>query len=312
MKKMVVLVLAVLLAGIAVFATGIRYSGNLKIEPPASQRARMKQMPAEEKAMMRSMGINLYSMKGYSFEAMADGGHFKMVYTSSFAIFKKGSYVLGDSGRKVAYIVFPDRKRYVKLDLNNLQKTVSGIAHKTRMTYSNLKMEVVPLAPKVISGIPCTGKRIAVSYDVSTSIMGFHHRSREKKVTDYYTTSEYDAMKLFGGHNWHTKVFAVGYAPFDKVIASKIGFLGFSIMAKTRSYSNGKDNGTMTLTILNVRPSVISPSTFHLPSGYTQTTIGAMLQGSFRGRQAPGGTAQAVKKKKKRPSLKDILSGFNE
>jgi len=311
MKKTMVLVLAVMLVAIGVSA-GVRYSGSLKIELPPSQRGQMKQMSPEEKSMMRSMGMDLDAMQGYNFEAMADGGHFKMVYTSSFVMFKKGSYVLGNSGKKVAYFVFPDRRQYVKMDMDKMQDAVSDASRKAKMTYSNLEVSVIDLAPKVISGLPCRGKRITVSYDLSTSMMGFHHRSHEKRVTDYYTTSKYDAMSLFGGHNWHSGVYSVGYGSFDKVIANKVGFLGFPVRAKTTTYTDGKEGGTTTLNISNVRVGAISPSTFRLPVGYTQTTMTEMAAHSFGGSRKQGDAPPAKGTKKKRPSLKDILSGFNQ
>lgn len=316
MKRTCILVLILLLAGVSAVA-GVKYSGTIKIELSAEQQKaqqNMRNISPEEKAMMKKMGMDPDSMssamKGYSFDAMADSGRVKMVFTSPFFFFRKGSYMLGDSGKKISYYVFPDKRQYVSMDTDKVQDFASDAQQKFKMTYSGLQVNITPLAPKVINGLPCTGKRITVAYSLTTHMMG-RHTSREKRVTDYYTTTKYDAMAFFGGHNWHTKVFSVGYAPYDKIISDKVGFLGFPVMARTTSYSNGKTINKTTLTITNVHLQVIPASTFQLPAGYTKTTIQNMSRGQF-GRGSHGDNNGSREQQEKHRSLKDILSGFND
>lgn len=265
---------------------GIQYKGSVRTEGGAAEQA--KQMGAEEREAMRKMGIDPSGALNLDFEVQAEEGKFKQTYLTAFGLFPKGTYVLGDTSGKKAYIVLPDKRQYIEMDLDKLQDMGRNVAGATRMAYSSQSCSVTPLPPKVVGGITCAGKRVELSYTVSVSIMGMNNVTRTVEVTDYYTTDKFDVLKLFGGFNWHQQGVATGDPAFDKAVAAKVGFLGFPVEVRTRRVVNGKDEGTTVLTTRDVQMAAILPGTFTLPSGYQKTEFGlGMLMGGEQGGALP-------------------------
>jgi len=271
------LVLSIVIGALTISAqalVGISYKGKVEVKLPPEQQQKQEQMTKEDQAMMKSMGLG-NGLSGFQFEAKAENGKYKMTYTTGFAIFPKGSYILGDAKARVGYIVFPERQEYVKLDIDELQGTANKLSSSVHMQFENEHVEVTPLPPEVISGLPCTGKRIKVSYDVKTRIMGMHHKSHIEETTDFYSTSKYDVMAAFGDRNWQAQGIATGDPGFDKTIAAKVGFLGFPVRVRTEKTTDGKPEATTILTTEDVHMTPIAPGTFDLPAGYKETKLGA-------------------------------------
>lgn len=256
MKKSLIFIFLIFLS-VAIFSQGITYKGDLKIEPP------------EGKKEAKSMNLS-----GFEFESFASGGKFKMVYLTDFGFFKKGDYMLGDANAKVVYLVFPETKSYWEMNLDDYAKLGQETQKLVKLTYSNQNVSVSALPPKVIGGYPCTGKRVKISYDMESSTLGIKNRTHKEENTDYYSTTKYDVLALFGGYNWHSQGVKTGDPLFDKQISEKVGFLGFPIQIISENYSNGKYEGKTILTTRDVSISPISPSTFILPSGYTKEESG--------------------------------------
>lgn len=331
MKKTLWIALALTATTLASQAlVGIKYRGEVRMEGgPQAQNA--KSMSPEEKEMARKMGLPTGDGPlGFQFEAMADGGKFKMTYLTDFVLFPKGSYIVGDGKTKKAYFVFPDRREYVEMNVDEMQSQVQQVTKSMKMTYSNQQVDVSPLPPKVVGGVPCTGKRIQVSYDLQMTVMGFKTKTHTEQVTDYYSTNAYDVLALFGERNWHNQGLSIGDPAFDQVIAAKVGFLGFPMEVRTRRLENGKDQGTTILTTRDVQMVPIPPGTFVVPAGYTRTELGlgAMMKGlasadeesngrerghmEEEGGEEPSQTPASGDEPKKKPSLKDILKGLGK
>lgn len=280
--------------------TGIKYKGNVKIEG-GGQQERAAKMSPEEKEQMRKMGMSFEGATGYSFLAEAADGKFKMTYLTPFMMFPEGSYMVGDAKAKMAYFVFPDKKQYIEMDLDKL----GDMAKSMKLTITNGKCTVTPLAPKLVNGTLCTGKRIEVSYDSEATVMGYHNKSHEERKTDYYTTDKYDVLTLFGGHNWQNQGLVTGDATFDKEIAAKTGFLGFPMQVISYHTSNGKDQGTTTVTTSDVSMTPFLPGHFDLPAGYTKTDFQGMMMG---GRPAgEGAEGQGGQPGQMPPNIQEML-----
>ncbi|NMC00541.1 MAG: hypothetical protein GYA35_09710 [Thermoanaerobaculaceae bacterium] len=265
MKK-IFIVLALFSFSLFFFAQGIKYKGEIKMEAPESQ------ISKEDAAQAKQMGLGPFDK--VEFEAMAQGGKYKMVYLTDFIVFKKGTYVLGDANTKIAYFVFPDTQSYWEMNIDDMGKAGQSLQKTMKMKYTNESVSVSTLPPKVINALPCTGKRIEISYDVESSILGMKTKSHTKQVTYYYSTTAYDVLALFGGHNWHNQGFSIGDPVFDKEIEAKIGFLGFPVQVITENWNDGKYQGKSILTTKDVQLTAISPSNFVLPSGYKKEDAG--------------------------------------
>ena len=303
MKKALFLAGVVLSTALAAQAgVGIQYKGKVTIEggPYQAEAAKMQKMSPEERARMREMGMTTEGASGYEFKAEAAGGQYKMTYLSPFMMFPEGSYVLGDSASKMAYFVFPDKKQYIEMNINEL----GALAKSMKVTYSNEKVSVSPLPPKLVNGVLCSGKRINLTYDTEATVMGFHSKSHEEQTTDYYTTNKYDVLALFGGRNWQAQGLTTGDAAFDREIQSKVGFLGFPMEIINHHTANGKDQGTTTLTTSDVQMVPFAPGHFSLPAGYKKTTFMGLVMGG------QGEQPQQGEKQEGRPSLKDLMKHF--
>ena len=324
MRKSWMLSMVFAAAGLAAQAAGmgITYKGSLKVEGGESQ-AKMQKMSAEEKAQMRQMGMNPEAFSGFDFEAKAESGKYKMVYLTDFAFFGKGSYMVGDASTKKGYFVFPDKKQYWEMDVDKMRQVGNDLMKSMKITYANQKVDVTPLPPKIVEGSLCQGKRVALSFDTSAKVMGFSSKSHTEETTDYYTSDKYDALALFGGHNWQGMGTVTGDPEFDKVIAAKVGFLGFPIQIVSRRVVNGKDEGTTTYTTKDIQLTAMLPGTFDLPAGYTKAEMGAgsIFQGAGKGgtREDQAGDGeegaqeqnqQQDQQPKKKPSFKDLLKGL--
>jgi len=279
MKKILLVCVLFLLFSAAVPAQGIKYSGDIKMENPEQT------VSKEDEAQLRSAGMG--PMNYCEFEAMAQGGKYKMIYTTDFAMFRKGSYMLGDSNSKVAYFVFPDKKTYWEFNIDEMGQMAQNMQKMVKMTYSNESVEVTPLAPRVISALPCTGKRVRIVYDTQTSMLGMKNKSHQEQQTDFYSTAAYDVLALFGEHNWHNQGLGIGDPAFDKQIAAKVGFLGFPVQIITETWTDGKYSGKTTLTTRNVQLAAIPQGNFSLPSGYTKEDAGVFSM--FKGIVKNGG-----------------------
>jgi hypothetical protein len=270
------LILTLICSGL-LFGQGIKYNGDIKIEGADSQ------MSKEDEAQMKSMGMGPTNYCEY--EAMAQGGKYKMVYLTDFAMFKKGSYMLGDANSKVAYFVFPDKKTYWEFNIDEMGQLAQNMQKMVKMTYSNESVTVTPLTPKVVGVLPCSGTRIKIIYDTQSSMMGMKTKGHTEQQTDYYTTTAYDVLALFGDHNWHSQGLGIGDPVFDRQIAAKVGFLGFPVQVITETWNDGKYSGKTTMTTRNVQLAAVSPTNFILPSGYTKETPGAfsMMKDMMKG-----------------------------
>ncbi|MEW5763555.1 MAG: hypothetical protein ACOYXN_03680 [Acidobacteriota bacterium] len=330
MKKSAILALTLTAASLGAQALmGIKYRGEVKMEGGPQQKQEAREMSAEDKEMARKLGLPTGDgAMGFLFEVMADSGKFRMNYLSDFFMFPKGSYMLGDNTGKVAYFVYPDRREYVEMNLDEMQNAANQMGQSMKITYSDQQVEVSPLPPKVVSGVPCTGKRIRLAYTTEAKVMGFKTKSRTEDVTDYYTTTAYDVLAIFGERNWHSQGLVTGDPAFDKVVAAKVGFLGFPMEVRTKHFVDGKDNGTSILTTKDVQMAAIPPGTFVLPAGYTKTELGlgSMMKGltqmndeanrnAGQSAEASGEEGEQVQpqqqsqeeQKKKKPSLKDLM-----
>lgn len=266
-KSFLFFALAVLFSAV-VLGQGIRYEGSIKNEGGDTQ------VSKEDEAQMKNMGMGPTDY--CEFEAMAQGGKYRMTYTTDFMMFKKGTYMMGDANSKEAYFVFPERKAYWEFNIDEMGQMAKNMQKMMKITYSNESVTVTPLAPKVIGVLPCTGKRIKIAYDTQSSFMGMKQNSHNEQQTDYYTTTAYDVLALFGDHNWHGQGLAIGDPVFDKQIEAKVGFLGFPVQVITETWTDGKYAGKSTLTTKNVQLTAISPANFVLPPGYTKENPGGL------------------------------------
>jgi hypothetical protein len=288
MKKVLLAILLVFFCSLLAFGQGIKYKGNIKIEGVAGQTSK------EDEEQMKKMDIG--QMNYCEFEAMAQGGKYKMVYLTDFALFKKGSYMLGDANTKISYFVFPDTKTYWEFNIDDMSQLAQSMQKMVKMTYLNESVTVDLLAPKVINALSCTGKRVKITYDTQSSMMGMKTKSHTEQQTDYYTTAAYDVLALFGDHNWHNQGLGIGDPAFDKQIAAKAGFLGFPVQVITETWNDGKYSGKTTMTTKDIQFAAVAPANFVLPSGYEKTEPGAFSmmkniinsQGADKGDKAEG------------------------
>lgn len=321
MKRTFLFAAAATLSLTAWAGVGLTYKGSMKTEGGPAQ-------TAEEKAQMRQMGMG--DMSSFEFEAQADGGKFKMTYLTAFAMFPKGTYVLGDATTKVVWFVFPDKREYWEMNVDEMSSSTQQMMKSMKVTYSDTRVDVSPLTPKVVSGAPCAGKRISLAYTVTSSFMGMKNKSHTEETTDYFTTDQYDVLALFGGVNWHQQGLQTGDKEFDRIIAAKTGFMGFPMEIRTHRVVDGKDQGTTILTTRDVSLGPILPGTFTLPAGYakSQMGMGSLFKGlGAQPQEAQGETPQeegaqektgeetappAAEEPKKKTKLRDLLKNLGK
>jgi hypothetical protein len=288
-KKILFASMLIFLCSCLLFGQGIKYKGEVRMEGVKND------MSKEDQAQMKSMGMG--SMDRMDFEAMAQGGKYKMVYLNDFAFIKAGSYILGDSDSKIAYWVFPEKKTYWEMNIDELGKSADRMQKMVKMTYSNQAVSVTALPPKMIGVLPCTGKRIKVAYDTQTSMMGMKSKAHTEEQTDYYTTASYNVLEIFGGHNWQSQGTVTGDKEFDMKIAAEVGFLGFPVQVVTQRWDDGKDSGKTTLTTRDIQLTVVPAGNFGLPPGYTKEEAGGfsiikdMIKGQDGGQKDEAGAS---------------------
>ncbi len=320
-KHWVMAVLA--LSAVSVWAgTGVTYKGSIKFTLPPGAGEGSKESSAQQQAEMQKMMGGQTSkdgMLGYDFKAEAQSGDFKMTYETPFFFYPKGSYILGTAKGQYAYMVFPERKEYVKVDVNKLQAGANHMQKSTKMKFSNLDIQVSDLPSKTINGYKCVGKRITLSYDVETHFMLMHHKSHDVVRCEYYSTPSIDAAVLYGDRNWHNVGLMTGNEDMDRQISKKVGFLGFPIKVVTVKTEDGKDAGKSILTTKDIKKTSLAGADFALPSGYQETSMAKMvLHGMhFSGSESSGaqsqksnGDSNESSSKKKHHSLKDLFKKF--
>lgn len=304
MKKLFFFSVILLAFSAMLLAQGIRYEGDIKMENPEQK------ISKEDEAQMKNMGMGPADY--CEFEAMAQGGKYRMTYTTDFMMFKKGTYMIGDANTKIAYFVFPERKAYWEFNIDEMGQFARDMQKMMKITYSNESVTVFPLSPKVINALPCAGKRIKITYDTQSSFMGMKQKSHNEQQTDYYTTTAYDVLALFGDHNWHGQGLAIGDPVFDKQIEAKVGFLGFPVQVITENWTDGKYSGKSTMTTRNVQLTAISPVNFILPPGYTKESAGVFSmmkdamndQGGQQGKDEAEGEEQQEEKQQEKKEEK--------
>jgi hypothetical protein len=263
-----------------------------------------------------------------------------MIYVTGMGFFPPGSYIMGDAATKKGYFVFPSKKEYIEMDVEKMEGTANEMMKSMKMTYANQKVDVSTLPPKLVEGTLCSGKRVSLSWEATASIMGFTSKTRTEEVTDYYVSDKVDALALFGGRNWYSMGMVTGDKAFDKVVADKVGFIGFPVQVISHRVENGEDRGTTTYTVKDISLGPILPGTFDLPAGYTKTEFGfGTMMGGGQGKRGRGGAAeeryqedsegsqeeqqeeqdqppeqqqeqQQQPQQQKKPSLKDLLKGL--
>ncbi len=121
-------------------------------------------------------------------------------------------------------------------------------------------------------------------------------KTHNEQQTDYYTTTAYDVLALFGDHNWHGQGLGIGDPVFDKQIEAKVGFLGFPVQVITENWTDGKYSGKTTMTTRNVQLTAISPTNFVLPAGYTKESTGvfSMMKDAVKDQDGQQGKDEAA------------------
>lgn len=209
-----------------------------------------------------------YFPNKYQFEVYAQDGKFKMVYLSDFGFLKTNDYVLGDSLKRITYIVFPEKKSFFEMNLDDYEK-ISDLSQKiSKENYLNKSVQVSDLPPKTIDGTLCSGKRIIIKYDKETTFLGKKEIRKIEQKSDYYASVKYDFFKIFGGINWHKDSFLTKDKELNKEIEEKVGFLGFPVYVETEVFENGKLMGKIIVKTKNVLLKNYPSSFFEVPKGY--------------------------------------------
>jgi hypothetical protein len=268
--------------GFSPHAAGIRYTGSVRTEggPVASD---------QQKEAMKKMGMAEDRMD-FDFDVLAQSGRVRENFLSGFAFFQKGDYMLADSLTKTAYLVMPRKKEYVPMGLAGVQNVGELLQASMKKSYSDQEADVEEIPPKVVNGYPCTGKKVRLAYTLTASATGTNTKIRVEETTEYYSTAQFETLIYFGNMTWHKQGLATGDEEFDRVIAARVGALGFPVEIRTHKVVDGMERGTTVLSIKDVQTApTVAPGTFSVPTGFTRTTLETMrMTGAHDAQDAKG------------------------
>ena len=219
------------------------------------------------------------------------GGNSRMDMSQSMAPggpMGAGTYVIVKSGARTEWIVDPEKKSYMEINVDSMtkfsadaQKALGGIA-KIEMT--NVTADVQPLgAGETIEGYPTMKYHVTSGYTSKVSMMG-----RTTVTTTTSTGDMWIAPQLAGlynpaaaasqgaGSSEYAQKLAAAYAKIGKGVPIK------SVTTTQTSGSHAK-NSTMTMELVNIKRGRIDPSVFEIPADYTKTDMTQIMGGAVQG-----------------------------
>ncbi len=191
----------------------------------------------------------------------------------------KGTFLVTTDAGKVAYLVNPTEKTYMKWDAEGLAG-MGGMMQAMGMKFSAPKVEkLVEERGEKILGYATTHYRFRTSYTMDMNFMGFAQSSAVVNEEDIWATTE---LKDPGMGMWLKKrEFKTGDKELDALIAaevSKAKGMPLKRLAKNTSKDN-RGNEQVTTTVMEVtelKQATPAASLFELPGGYTERAMPQM------------------------------------
>lgn len=249
---------------------GISYHVSIS-SPDAAVKG--KEITPEQREMMQKMGISPSGGFEMEMDVVAENGKAKETFTKGNFMFPPGSYILWDSSKEKGYAVYPDKRQYIEMDLNQIKNLGQQMQQSFKMTYSNQKTDVSSLGTKTIGTYLCTGKRLAVLYDTTVEFMG-KHTTHSETVHEIWYTDSFEILKFFGSWDPFEHHYAnTSDATINNAIKAKLGHIGFPILiiTSTRDEKGNISKSEMKISNIQVKPIVLT--NMSVPAGYEKTTF---------------------------------------
>jgi len=190
---------------------------------------------------------------------------------------EKGSYLLSKDGGKTIYMVDPQNKSYLKMDIDQLASQVgqfmnaAGAFVKLEFTNPEFKTLSDERGPKMY-GLPTRHIKTETSYTVEASVFGRKNTTAISRKDEIWLTKKLNesGMKIWT----QQRTIKTGNENIDKIIAAETKRLD-GIPLKITSVTTTTENGgkaevtTVTHEITSLKKAGISAKTFEIPAGYT-------------------------------------------
>jgi hypothetical protein len=210
---------------------------------------------------------------------------------------KTGAYMVTKDGGNTMFVVDPDKKTYMKWDMEGMMNMAGGAMKMMNMKFSNLKTEkLLEEAGETIEGFPTRHYRFRTSYDMEMAFMGMKQVSSVVQEQDIWATAK---LTDAGMYAWFKKqAFNTGNEDLDKLIKAereKVKGLALKTITKTTtSDSHGKERvSTSTSLVTDIKETALSPALFEIPSDYTETSVALPSETGSSGegeKSAPAGS----------------------
>ncbi len=213
----------------------------------------------------------------------------------------KGTYVIVKSGSRTEWMVDPDKRQYIEINIDSMakfaadaQKSLGGMV---KMETSDVTADVQPLGPgETIQGYATMKYRLTYGSTSTVSMLG-----RTKRTTNMTTSDMWVAPQLAGlfnpaagaashaaGNSASAQKLAAAYAKIGKGVPIKT-------VSQTQTTGDRASSMTSTMELLNIKRGRVDPSVFEIPEGYTKVDLMAGLSGAMgalggkNGRGVPSG-----------------------
>ena len=248
-----------------------------------------------------------------------DGAKAKIVFVSgrSGPGMQKGNYMLSQDGGKNIYLVNPEEKSYMKLNLDQIATQVGQFMDMAKgfvsMKFSEPKIEtLLNERGPTMHGYPTEHIKQRTAYTISTSIFGQKDTTAMSREDEIWITK---SIKDPGMQIWALqRSIRTGNKEIDKIIEAEAKKLN-GIPLKTISVTTTrKGNGqTDVVTAVNqitaIKKSRIEPSTFAPPQGYRDAT-GEVMGEIIKAGQAMQGKSEKAKPGTPQDSVNTLLKGM--
>lgn len=196
---------------------------------------------------------------------------------------KKGVYWLYFAEKNEVYIVDPEEKSYIVMNIDSLSRLIGALGQFIKFTISNARIEVKELPSEKVLDIDCKHLQINSSYDMETKIMIMKVKSHTEETKEIWATNKHiEDISL----NFSKKSFSTGIAELDSIIRKEIeaynniGLILKSITTTKTTDTKGKvtSERTSEMFIENLAVKELSEELFKIPSDYKQIEFNLNLE----------------------------------
>jgi len=207
-----------------------------------------------------------------------DGQKAKIEYVtgSNRGEVRRGSYILSKDGGKTVYMVDPQNKSYIKMDIDKLASQVgdfmnaAGAFMKLEFTNPKFKTLLDERGPKMF-GLSTRHVKTETSYTVTASVFGNKNVTAVDRKDELWLTKK---LTDSGMQLWtQQRTIKTGNEDIDKIIAAetkRFDGIPLKIISVTTSRENSDKAEVTTLIteITSLKKAAVPNSTFEIPAGY--------------------------------------------